>query len=55
LIEFTGVTKEQLLADTELLAAVLGYDVLGARVLKADVARKEALQVTGAALDLLPP
>jgi uncharacterized surface protein with fasciclin (FAS1) repeats len=32
-----GVTKEQLLADTELLGAVLGYHVLGARVLKADV------------------
>lgn len=32
-----GVTKEQLLADTELLTAVLGYHVIGGRVLKADV------------------
>ena len=32
-----GVTKDQLLADTSLLTAVLTYHVIGARVLKADV------------------
>jgi len=32
-----GVTKAQLLANKPLLTAVLGYHVLGARVLKADV------------------
>jgi len=32
-----GVTKDQLLADTSLLTAVLTYHVLDARVLKADV------------------
>jgi uncharacterized surface protein with fasciclin (FAS1) repeats len=32
-----GVTKDQLLANTSLLTAVLTYHVIGARVLKADV------------------
>jgi uncharacterized surface protein with fasciclin (FAS1) repeats len=32
-----GVTKDELLADTSLLTAVLTYHVIGARVLKADV------------------
>ena len=31
------MTKDQLLADTSLLTAVLTYHVIGARVLKADV------------------
>lgn len=37
LLDELGVSKEHLLADTELLTAVLTYHVLGARVLAADV------------------